>query len=508
MRRDSRERVAPATSPAISPPTAVTDRRRVGGATHSGCCPDAHTAAPNARAHAGASGSASRSCNTHNSSAPPPRGHLFSEIAIHPPQPLPSRALTTNAEVHLGDRSENLAQNEFDALLAHEAVHTLQQRGGGKRGDVLDLEWEAHALAPAILAGRAPAPQWSADPSSVLHETPREKLVVERAKKRLALLQKYMEEYSVRAGRRAATKSERDEQLAKRRKMDEEGPEPVIAMQKRWQEDEARMAAANKRPLSFDVTEEQVRIDVNFEVRFDDPQHEAKFATLVDSLQKGIDTTWNKRLSGGTFGGRKLVIVPHVKKIAANASRNLDAWLITVRATDQGPVSFPGCSLPQPPAGDPTSVTEPLCAGGVMSIPPLHMSKPDVLGHELFHLFGFVDRYATYQYIPPRATKPITELSNARATGGRLDPLGADTGPALREDLVLLFDKYGIYEMEENRGLATLRDLERQGLNVEAVSAEMQYLEEIIATGHDPKSLIRIRKDFTDKMIKSAEDLD
>ena len=61
--------------------------------------------------------------------------------------------------------------------------------------------------------------------------------------------------------------------------------------------------------------------------------------------------------------------------------------------------------------------------------------------------------------------------------------------------------------MEESRGLATLRELEGKGMSLAEVMGEIHRQEEIIELGRDPHSLIRIRKDFNDKMIQTAEDL-
>ncbi len=199
--------------------------------------------------------------------------------------------------------------------------------------------------------------------------------------------------------------------------------------------------------------------------------------------------------------GRGFTLEPEIVSVAANAPRDRRYWLITVRPKNDSPVNYPGCKLDQPPPADPTSVTDPTCDGGVMSIPPGHVTKPDVLGHELLHLFGLVDRYLMATRIK-RGKKPETILIPTRETGGRLDPLGGEAGTILAEDLTFLFERYGVYRMEESRGLDTLRSLERTGLTIEVVRAEIEHQKQIIRLGHDPQSLIRLREDFRDKILQ------
>lgn len=449
-----------------------------------------------------------------------PFGHDFGNISInaegvgtvplHYPSDLADdlhvSGLTRNGEVHLGSEVAHMLPAELDALLAHESVHAAQQARVGTRGDTLAVEAEAHVLTAEVLAGRRVNPRLSADPGAVLAQTPYDKVVVERAKKRLELLNKYVAEHTVREGRRLRSKAERDKMLKKREKMDIEGFNPFAEIEQRGKMEEKRIAALNTLPLNIEVTGDAVKFKVKFHVRFEDPKQESKFGELKSSLQRGIELDWNQTLKGDVFGGRKFTIEPEVIKISSTAARDLNYWLITVRATDTGPVNHPGCKLDQPPPGTPTSVTDSTCDGGVMSIPPSHTSMPGILGHELFHLFGFIDRYMMQTVVAPGG-KTRTVIESTRETAGRPDPLGSETGPALAEDLAFLFGRLGVYEMEETRGLDVLRELEGKGMTLGAVLGEIHRQEEIIDLGRDPHSLIRIRKDFRDKMIQQAEDL-
>ena len=75
------------------------------------------------------------------------------------------------------------------------------------------------------------------------------------------------------------------------------------------------------------------------------------------------------------------------------------------------------------------------------------------------------------------------------------------------EDLTFLFDRLGVYTMEESRGLDTLRQLESQGLGLNGVLAEIKRQQEIINRGGSRPTLFKRRTDFNDKMTKDAENL-
>jgi hypothetical protein len=335
-------------------------------------------------------------------------------------------------------------------------------------------------------------------------QTPHDKVVVERAKKRLALLKRFVDEYAVREGRRLRAAGERAEIIPKRQKMDIQGSAPLGEL--RGPLEQQRIADLNTLPLKIDITEDEVRFRVRFHVQFEDSKQEPSFSTVKSTLEEGIKLIWNQTLTGTVFWGRTFGIEPQIEKLATGAARDLHYWLVTVRKGGSGPVTYPGCTLDQPDDPDHTSVTDPTCAGGVMSIPPSHISMPDVLGHELLHLFGFLDRYMMLTSQVPGQKKQVA-LSSTRETKGRPDPLGAEAGHVLPEDIAFLFERLGVYEMEETRGLDALRELEAQGLTLGAVLGEIHRLEEIIRLGRDPRSLIPERKDFRDKILRGAEDL-
>jgi hypothetical protein len=412
-------------------------------------------------------------------------------------------ALTVGDVVHIGSRAVNLPAHEFARLMAHEAVHVAQAARGIRRGAVADLEMEAQALTGDVLGGRPIRPSFSPAPGTELHDTPQDRLAVERAKARLPLLHRFLDEWSTREARRLGGAQERKTVLEARRRLDATMVDLGPPGSRQLTED-AHIGVLNRRPLNIQVSETEVRFTVRFQARFEDPTQQGRLADLRTALAAGINQVWNQSLGGQVFGGRRLVVEPQVTLIPATAARDQNFWLIIVRPRDDSLVNYPGCTLPEPPSGSHTSVTDPLCDGGVMSIPPRHVALPGVLGHEVMHLFGLVDRYALLTSISPSGKKSL-DTDPTRETGGRRDPLGGEEGPMLREDLSYLLDRYGVYEIEESRGLDILRRLEGQGLTRGAVLGEIHRLEEVIQLGHDPRSLIRIRTDFKDRMIRDAE---
>ena len=139
-----------------------------------------------------------------------------------------------------------------------------------------------------------------------------------------------------------------------------------------------------------------------------------------------------------------------------------------------------------------------------MSLPPIAITDSKVLGHETLHLFGMVDRYAI---LPPALTptgkQENVPLRDENLLGKRSDPLGDAEGKILDEDLGFVLDEFGVYQQANFTPTAST-----EGMNLNEVLAELKKVEEIIKLGRDPNSMIRERKDFNDKIGKTAEDLD
>lgn len=367
----------------------------------------------------------------------------------------------------------------------------------GSSGDV--YEKEADAIADHIIYNedKQQAAAVSKTNGLAVQRTPDKpptynQALVSQAKARLKILEPRL---AALEGRKIEIEAERLRTMAERDMMDEKSDDPFKDFKKPVELE--MIKNLNRLPLEIIVTGNHVAFNVKFHVRFENPAMSTKFEEVKTTLQAGIDLVWKQTL-GGVFSGRSFTINPSVTLIDMATPRDQNFWLITVRAAAT-PVNYPGCKMEQPaPNTPPTSVTDATCDGGVMSIPPTHTNKPGILGHELLHLFGLVDRYGMFTDIVP-GKKPVTTLSPTRNTGGRKDPLGAQDGTILQEDLGFLFDKLGVYSKEEDRSTLGLGTLKR----------EVMRLQEIVRLGYDPHSFIPsiIRKDFNDKMFRDAENL-
>lgn len=451
----------------------------------------------------------------------PRLGHDFSKVRIHNDAKAVESARAVNALAYTVGQDVVFGAGRYTPrmtagrhLLAHELTHVVQQAQGITRLKN-HYENQANKAADLVVGGESALQKSAGLTSNALLlqrqsvvSSPHDQMVVERARRRLTLLERYADEWTAREGRRIRTTRESTPLLESRSQMDREGFDIGEAIDPggRIRLETGNLAVLNRRPLNIQITEEELRIGIRFHIRFEDPQLANRLTDLRAGLQSGIEMVWNQELRGEVFGGRRLVIEPLLTPVPVDAGRDLDYWLINVRSTDVAPAVYPGCSLDEVPEGVPTSVTDSNCAGGVMNIPPAHITQGHVLGHELLHLFGLVDRYALVESIRASGERSH-RLDPSRATGGRLDPLGAESGQILPEDLAFLFDHLGIYAMEENRGLDTLQQLERRGMTIETVRAEIHRLQDIIRLGRDPHSLLPIRRDFNDLMVRDVENL-
>jgi hypothetical protein len=367
-------------------------------------------------------------------------------------------------------------------------------------GDPLERQADivaADALAATSARGEAPLRRANGaalvQRQTAVQPSPQDQATVERAKARLKMLEPLLGKLQ---GRQIAIEADRLRALADRKTLDEGAADPFMPLKQRAEE--ANWSKLNLAPVTIAIDENNIVIRVRFHVRFEDPAMNGRFADLQSGLRAGIDLVWRKKPEG-VFEGRTFTIVPGFTLIGPSTPRDGNFWLITVRKVSAGvAVTYPGCTLDNPDPRFPTSVTDPMCDGGVMSIPPAHIANAGVLGHELLHLFGLIDRYLTMTTVPPKG-KPTLTLEPARETPGRRDPLGGQDATILREDLGYLFDKLGVYKQES----------ERQAPLLNSVEIEVRRLRRIIELGYDPDSLVRTipPKDFNEKVIKSAEDL-
>ena len=442
---------------------------------------------------------------------PQTRGTGAENVTVLPSSPTADRggvnAVTLGRVVHLSSGISRSQPAEQRRVLAHEAVHVAQRSASGPSAPREKLESEARQLSPQVLSGSRVRPQFHADAATALADDggplPNDIIAVRKAKARREVLLRYKAIYEgSKTTDRAALITERqnilekreqlDASMAKRLKESEKFTGKARTVEEYRKEEEKNLAALNKKPITLEVTKDAVRIRARFQVRFEGIAHkeaERKFPVLKRNLEQGVRDIWNQKLKGAVLPGRTLEVLPQLTLVPNTAARDDNFWLITVRPTDQGPMVYGKTNLGKPPDGLPTSVTSSALDGGVMSIPPSHITKPATLGHETLHLFGLADRYVNIPGVGP---------FGLRDTKGRPDPLGANEvtgdveGKILEEDLGFVLAHLDVYPT----------------IPYSDVLAELRKVEEIIRTQRDPDSQINKRKHFRDEMIKQAEDLD
>jgi hypothetical protein len=405
-----------------------------------------------------------------------------------------------------------------DALLAHELAHTLQQGGGaagpGVADEVLESDADRAAFdAMASLYGgadaaAAPTQRTAGSRLSLSrcarrtepeHALTHDEAMVARARRMLPIVRRYIAEFHAR-------RQMHDILLMRRRQIED----PLAAATRRPELETANLRALNRAPLRVELAEGVVRFHARFQVRFEDPAHAARLGAIRGAVQRAADTVWTSP-EGESMYGRRFEMQTTVE--AESGTRDPDFWLIVVRAGDLDPVTHPGCALPDPRPVV-AAVTDSNCDGGVMNLPPRGMTDASLIGHEMLHLFGLVDRYLMTTAMPPPTTTPLpsgspprppptptTSTTAMRETGGRPDPLGSERGPILAEDLAFIYDNLGIFESDE-------ADFARRiGMDLGRAMRFEAWCEETIRLGRDASSLIRPREDFRDRMFRNAEDL-
>jgi hypothetical protein len=452
-------------------------------------------------------------------------GEDFSGVRVHTDSRAAESARAVNALAYTVGQNVVFGENQYvptniegKHLLTHELTHSVQQKelSNLHPKSVLqndNVENEAYGVADQVKNNRPVSAITKINNTMLQRQanTPHDRMIVEQARQRLPILRSFVNEWSGREARRLQINRERDPLLRRRQQMDERagqsGSDLVEAMRPGSREGMERdnIQNLNQRPLNIEVNDGAVIFHVRFHVRFEDVTMRRRYNELVTTLQNGIHLVWDQRLSGTVFGQRQFRVEPTVALIENTAGRDQNFWLITVRPNNNSPMTYPGCSIPQNNTGVATSVTDPSCDGGIVSIPPSHVTHAGVLGHELLHLFGLVDRY--FNMVHQLPTGNVNRNIPTRETAGRPDPLGAQDGRILTEDLTFLFDRFGVYTQEENRGLEILRRLENQGMSINSVIAEIHRLEEIIRLGYDPHSLVQPRRDFNDRILRDAENL-
>jgi len=393
----------------------------------------------------------------------------FNEVKIHDDEKASESADSINAlaytyadHIVFNTSQYNPQTSAGKKLLAHELTHVIQQSGSSNTSKI----------------------------NRQRKQTPHDKQLVDNAKKRLAILKPKLDRLR---SMKTEVDVEKTRASGERMQLDQQSIDP--GWKGRMAGEESNFSNMNRQPIEIILNNDAIIFKVKFQVFFNNPNAK-NFSVLKQSLQAGINLVWNQTLANGVFQGRKFSIISDPQLINSLQDRKADHWLIEVRSSDTAAVTHPGCNLPQPSPGIPTSVTDTLCDNGVMNIPPSHVSKPGIIGHEMLHLFGLFDRYLSLEHVKNGKVVSV-DLMPTRNIGKRKDALGGDDGPILIEDLNYLFLKLGVYDREEARTTGMLPLVEK----------EVKRLERIVSLGYDPDSLIRERTDFNDKVIKSAEDL-
>lgn len=425
-----------------------------------------------------------------------------------------ANAVTLGQTVHLSSAFPRLPPAEQQRVLAHEAVHVAQNLTPGPSASRPALEMEAHRLGSQVIAGHRVQPQLHADAAMALAEDggpmPNDHIAVRKAKARREVLLRWkavyegskdknlIAEHQKIRNKRIALDDSMRKTLAKLKKFEGYARE----VEEYHREEKANIAKLNKKPVTLEVTETDIRLKVRFNVRFEganDKQAKERFPVLRRNLEQGIRDTWNHKLKGTLLPGRALEVIPEINLVPHDAARNHDFWLVTVRPADKSPMVYDGAELPA--VQRPTSVASAQLDGGVMTIPPSHVHLPAILGHETLHLFGLADRYVEL---------PDDGIFSLRETEGRSDPLGVHrkkdeltgkeedikyplpSGKILEEDLGFVLDQFGIYP----------------GIPYSDVLLELRAVDKIISTERDPDSLIRKRTNFNDKIDEQARNIE
>jgi len=408
-------------------------------------------------------------------------GYDFGDVEIHndsqaneSSSQLNALAYTHGGHIVFGKGQYQPHTHTGKQLLAHELTHVIQQSNSGTD--------------PVI----------QRDPDPKRQQTPQDRQAVALAKARLAKLEPLLNQ--AEAGS-LSIEADKLRTLSDRKRLDDNAAD--LAMPAKRQLEEEHLAKLNRLPINIIQSGTDIVFEVKFQVFFEDPSMKSRFDDVKNNVMAGIKMVWDQTIATGVFSGRKFSIKPTFTLIDDRSARDHNFWLINVRTTNKGKVAYPGCKLDEPGPDFPTSVTDPMCDGGVMSIPPLHITMPDVLGHEMLHLFGLVDRYFTtiseveVMVGKKKTKKKVLESEQTRETFGRKDPLGGEAATIFREDLGYLFDKFGVYKQE---------DVHNQAI-IQFARPEVARLKRIVELGYDPDSLLPIRQNFDDKMIKDAEDL-
>ncbi len=338
------------------------------------------------------------------------------------------------------------------SLLAHEAIHVAQQSRTEHPAPASVLETEASRLSGHVLAGRPVWPVLSGRAAMPLRQPPGKpkepsaqelrdlddawkkamgpkKIKLDHLKAQLNYLQQLR-------------KLIRERQPIETQRSKLDTPNTHNRFQSDSETNQLTQKSVNRRPIKTHVTQPQeetpgeIDITVNVQARFLGRKVEdvkTDFEKLRTSLATGMHKIWGQTLAGmpSLVKDYEFNVSPAVTLVDAAAPRDNDFWQIEVDPAT------------------PRAHTEAMESPGVMHINSSDISKPDTLGHESLHWFGFLDRYYDNPNTGHSESIRGTPTRSKRGAGTgvmRDDPLDTGKGPILTEDLEYMFARSRVYE--------------------------------------------------------------
>ncbi len=189
-----------------------------------------------------------------------------------------------------------------------------------------------------------------------------------------------------------------------------------------------------RRAVSAAVSGTTATLTANMQIAYlalSDADARRQAAIDIPRIAAAIQDVWQVDITSGEYGGLRVQLVPRITHVSRSAPPPQDAFLIQVRGPDTGPSS-----------GD--------SVHGLISLAPVHLqgARVVVVAHELAHLFGFVDAYATMTRRGSRG-ETITQAAVARGD------------PRNRPDLLGMIDPV-ILERWRRQGSVTAEQVARQ----------------------------------------------
>lgn len=341
---------------------------------------------------------------------------------------------------------------EMRALLAHEAVHIAQQKGTGPSAPRNLLEAEACQLSRHVLYGRpvwpvlsghssVPLKQSTTKPKGPTVEELREideawKKAMGPKKTRLDHLKaqlRYLQQLRALIRERQSMETRRNLLDLNMVNMIQAAVEGALVEKVNW-----KALHIGVMPPIEDIPGD-ITFAVSFQARFlgrKKADVQADFAKLRSSLERGVQQVWGQTLGNmpSLVRNYKFSFTVTVSLVDEADPRDDNFWLIDVNPKTT------------------RAETHPEMNGGVMSIAPTDVDKPDTLGHESLHLFGLTDRYRDnlqtgHSESVRGSGKPLSAGIAGQGTGvTRNDPLDTGKGPILPEDLEFVFAHTTTYE--------------------------------------------------------------